>query len=60
MQPERDARTEQRQESIESLKQAKRRASALLRAPVTAPSHYSKKELRQQCLDAKEEFLSRR
>jgi hypothetical protein len=60
MQPERNARSEQLQESIESVRQAKRRQRALLRAPVTAPSGFSKKELRQQCLEAKEEFLSRR
>ena len=60
MQPERQARTEQRQDSIESLKQAKRRERALLRAPVEAPSSFSKKALRQQCLDVKEEFQSRK
>ena len=59
MSPEDLTRKDKLEEDIESLRHARRRDQALLRSPVTAPAGYSKKDLRQHCLDAKEEFLQR-
>jgi hypothetical protein len=60
MSPEDLTRRDQLDADRESLRHAHRREQALLRSPVTAPSGYSKKELRRHCLDTKEEFLQRR
>ncbi len=59
MSPEELTRRDQLEEEIEALRQARRRDQALLRSPVAAPSGYPKKDLRRDCLEAKEEFLHR-
>jgi hypothetical protein len=60
MSPEDLTRRDTLEEQIESIRNMRRRDQALLRSPVTAPAGFSKKELRRQCLETKEEFLQRR
>lgn len=59
MHPEDVTRRALLEEQIEAVRRERRRERALFRSPVKAPAGFPKKELRRQCLEAKEEFLQR-
>ena len=59
MQLEQVARNDILKQAIEEARAARRREYALLRAPVTSPSRYPKKEIRRLCGEVKEELARR-
>jgi len=51
------ARSERLVESLDQVRQAKRRDNALLRSPTTAPENFSGKEVRRLCQEARDELM---